>query len=551
MAKKKLLSPDYIFETSWEVCNKVGGIYTVLSTRAKTLQDEHLDKLFFIGPDFWKENESPFFKEDKKLLKDWKEKAISMGLSVRVGRWIIPGSPIAILVDFKPFQNSEILNQAYYSVWEHFRVDSMLAYGDYDEAAAFGIAAGKVMESLYNHIIKVEKKAKVVAHFNEWMTAFGLFYIKRKLPKVATIFTTHATTIGRSIAGNGKPLYDHLSAYNGDQMARELNVVAKHSVEKAVAHYCDAFTTVSDITAKECEQLLDRKVDLVTPNGFENGFVPSTEVAFEKKRKQARKILTSVTEKLIGYKVSKDAIFVGTCGRYEYKNKGIDVFIDSLNCLAKKDKLEREVIGFVCVPAYIKGPRLDLQDVLKQKNQTSGLPFNFLTHELYEPYNDNVSNAIRWFGLENKPEDKVKIVFIPSYLNGNDGIFNKDYYDLLIGFDLTIYPSYYEPWGYTPLESIAFSIPTITTNLSGFGQWVNAEKDEKKSGVYVISRTDYNYHEVKEQIANTILEFVNLQENEVEMKRNSAKSLSLQALWQNFISYYKEAYHFALMKKKF
>ena len=545
--KKEMLRPDYLFEISWEVCNKVGGIYTVVSTKARTLSEAEGLTAVYIGPDLWKEKENPLFTEDKRLWSAWRKKACNDKMTVRCGYWEIPGRPKVVLVDYTGYMDDK--DAIYGELWNDFGVDSLHGYGDYDDSMIFGYAVGKAIESFYNTNIK--KGSNVVVQAHEWQSGNAALYVKKHLPAVGTIFTTHATSIGRSIASNGKPLYDYFEGYNGDQMAAELNVQSKHSVEKQTAHNVDCFTTVSDITAKECEQLLDRKVDLVTPNGFENGFVPSTEIAFEKKRKQARKILTSVTEKLIGYKVSKDAIFVGTCGRYEYKNKGIDVFIDSLNCLAKKDKLEREVIGFVCVPAYIKGPRLDLQDVLKQKNQTAGLPFNFLTHELYEPYNDNVSNAIRWFGLENKPEDKVKIVFIPSYLNGNDGIFNKDYYDLLIGFDLTIYPSYYEPWGYTPLESIAFSIPTITTNLSGFGQWVNAEKDEKKSGVYVISRTDYNYHEVKEQIANTILEFVNLQENEVEMKRNSAKSLSLQALWQNFISYYKEAYHFALMKKKF
>ncbi len=289
--KKNKKSPDYIFETSWEVCNRVGGIYTVLSSKAETLQNEHKDKIIFIGPDFWHENKCPFFTESASLLKDWKEGAQKSGLSVRVGRWKVPGKPIAVLVDFKPFLNRETLNNAYASAWEKFGVDSLHAYGDYDESAAFGIASGLVMTSLYKHFKAKEADATFIAHFNEWMTAFGLFIVNGEAPEIGTVFTTHATSIGRSIAGNSKPLYGQLSNYNGDQMAQELNMEAKHSVEKAAAHLCDCFTTVSEVTGRECAQLLDKAPDVVTPNGFEKDFVPETAAEYAKKRNAARKAL--------------------------------------------------------------------------------------------------------------------------------------------------------------------------------------------------------------------------------------------------------------------
>ena len=261
---KEKLTHDYIFESSWEVCNKVGGIYTVLSTRAKTLQMEFHDKLFFIGPDLWKGKENPLFIESETLYSEWKKYAFeNENIPVRIGRWNIPGEPIVILVDFQPFFVDK--NQIYAEIWELYQVDSLHAYGDYDEASMFSYAAGKVVESFYRFNLTQDDKVIYQAH--EWMTGLGALYIHWAVPQIATIFTTHATSIGRSIAGNNKPLYDYLFAYNGDQMAHELNMESKHSIEKQTAHHVDCFTTVSEITNRECAQLLDKPADVVLMNG--------------------------------------------------------------------------------------------------------------------------------------------------------------------------------------------------------------------------------------------------------------------------------------------
>ena len=288
---KGILVPDYIFESSWEVCNKVGGIYTVLSTRAKTLQDQMHDRIIFIGPDCWGEKPCPYFLEDKSLFPEWCQKAITEDLKIKVGRWDIPGQPIAILVDFQPyFAQKDVI---YGKLWESFQVDSLHAYGDYDEASMFSYAAALVVESFYKNNLSADQK--VIYHGNEWMTGLGVLYINKVLPEIGTVFTTHATSIGRSIAGNNKPLYDYLFAYNGDQMSWELNMQSKHSIEKQTAHHVDCFTTVSDITANECKELLDKPVDFVLPNGFDNSFVPKGAV-FTRKRKQARKRLQKRSE---------------------------------------------------------------------------------------------------------------------------------------------------------------------------------------------------------------------------------------------------------------
>lgn len=537
-------NPDYIFEASWEVCNKVGGIYTVLSTRAKSMQDVCKDRVVFIGPDVWTEKESPWFKEDKALWADWKKTAIKQDrLNIRTGRWDVPGQPIVVLVNFNQFFPAK--DAIYGEMWHKFGVDSLNAYGDYDESCMFAYASGAVIESFYKYH-KLQDK-NVVAHFNEWMLGMGALYIKDRLPKVGTLFTTHATSIGRSIAGNGKPLYNYLSAYDSDQMARELNMEAKHSIEKAAAQHVDCFTTVSDITARECRQLLHRD-PIVTPNGFEKDFIPVGQ-EHEEKRLIARKKLINVAEKLLGYDIQEDALLVATSGRYEYRNKGIDVFIDAMHRLEQIKQLEKDVIAFIMVPAWISGPRADLQDRLKlKKTPGTALSHPHITHWLRNMNHDSVLNQINYLKMENKAEDRVKIIFVPSYLNGNDGIFNMPYYDLLIGLDVTVFPSYYEPWGYTPHESIAFSVPTITTSLAGFGLWMRKMGDEKgmDDGAEVITRDDYNFIEVSEDICNRVFEMTTKSNEQEKILRQAALDRADMADWAHFYQYYQDAYRIAL-----
>lgn len=539
------IAPEYLFESSWEVCNKVGGIYTVLSTKAHTLQQVFNDKVIFIGPDVWANTDAPDFVEDEKLFAEWREYARNTDkLKIKVGRWDVPGNPPVILVDFQPFFKER--DTFFFSMWEHFKVDSIHAYGDYDESCIFAYAVGKVIESFY-YFNKLENK-KVTALFNEWMLGMGALYIKKQIPAIATLFTTHATSIGRSIAGNDKALYAYMDGYNGDQMAKELNMDAKHSLEKQTAHHVDCFTTVSDITARECKQLLDKEPDIVTPNGFERNFVPEGK-EYKKKRTEARHTLINVAEKLLGCPISEDALLVSTSGRYEYRNKGIDVFIEAMNGVRTSGQLQREVIAFIMVPAWVRDARADLQEVAEHNiKTTSPLQMPFITHWLNLMEQDKVLNYTAHVGFSNAATDKLKIIFVPCYLDGRDGIFNKPYYDLLIGMDATVYPSYYEPWGYTPLESVAFGIPTITTNLAGFGLWAQKSVSGKdiNEGVAVINRTDFNYFEVADAITASILSLTRKSEKEVEMIQKCCFELASKAEWSNFIVYYETAFDKAL-----
>ena len=544
--------PELLFEVSWEVCNKIGGIYTVLSTKAKTLQKLSKDTTVFIGPDVWSEsNPSPWFKECSITgLTQWAENAqLPDGVSVRVGRWEIPGRPIAVLVKFDGMYS--IKDEFYGEMWRRFGVDSLHAYGDYDEGCAFAHAAGVVIESIIlsgygQKKGKKDNNTSIVAHFDEWTTGMGLLYIKWKMPRVATVFTTHATSIGRSICGNNKPLYDYMAGYNGDQMARELNMEAKHSLEKTAAHQADAFTTVSEITARECEQLLERRPDVVTPNGFEDDFVPAGS-KFDTARAEARASLIGVANALTGAGYDDNTFVVITSGRCEYRNKGIDVYLDMAATLRTLPAC-RKVIAYVMVPAWSKEARTDLAERIASGDiQSAPLDEPVITHSLNNPDHDAVIGRIRSLGFCHI-DPRVTVIYVPCYLNGTDGIFNRPYYDLLIGADATVFPSYYEPWGYTPLESVAFGVPTITTSLSGFGQWVleSFQNIFEDCGVNVIGRGDSNYHDVVTNIAHAIEYLTCADARTMTTIRRAAMRTAAAASWGNFIAYYDRTYDIAL-----
>lgn len=545
----RICRPDYIFSISWEVCNKVGGIYTVLSTQAKTLQKESRSELIYVGPDFWKGQDNPLFIEDNSIFGSWVDDVReSEGIQVRTGRWNIPGNPIVFLVDFMPF--FPMKNMIYAQAWELFHVDSLHAYGDYDEASMFSYAAAMTVKHFYRSFLN--KKKKVIYHAHEWMTGLGALFIKHEIPEIATVFTTHATSIGRSICGNNKALYAYFNGYNGDQMAQELNMEAKHSIEKQTAQQVDCFTTVSDITGRECTQLLDITPHVITVNGFEDDFVPEDK-KFDTARKAARKKILSVANRLFGTSWGDETQIIATGGRYEFRNKGIDLFLESIRRLRDNNAAaDAHVLFLINVPAWMKEPRQDLQEKLKQRARTSGpLPEPRTTHWLHDMAGDNVLGTLASMGFCNEPNDNIKVLFVPCYLNGSDGIFNMSYYDLLIGQDLAVYPSYYEPWGYTPLESTAFSIPTITSDLAGFGLWANTVFGHYgllEDGVKVIRRTDDNYFESADEIRQTIEQWIFMDDKARKKARKKAHNLAQKALWKHFIKYYLEAYDKALTR---
>lgn len=539
---KNQILPDLVFEVSWEVCNKIGGIYTVVSTKAPLMAQTFGDNFMMIGPDIYKGPEGNVeFLEDTELLRPWREQSQNEGLKFRIGRWDIPSKPIAILIDFSPFFGQK--DAIFAKFWESNKLDSISGGWNYIEPAIFGYAAGKLIESYKAHFVSPDQH--VLAHFHEWLTGSGVLYLENTVPDVATVFTTHATATGRSISGKGLPFYSKFESYSGDQKAREHGLTAVHSLEKTAAITADAFTTVSDNTAKECEQLLGKAVDRVATNGFDDSFVPEN-TDFDKKRPAARSKLLQTASAVMGYTAKEDSILIATSGRYEYRNKGLDLFLEALGKLNQNKELPNEIIAFVMVPAAHTAPKPEVVEGLRSGNLEKGEEPAVLTHYLQDPAHDEIWQRIKENGLDNDPSHQVKTVYAPVYLDGRDGVFDSPYYDLLIGLDLTVFPSYYEPFGYTPLESLAFHIPTVTTTLTGFGIQVKSAMEDFREGMLVVERSDFNEGTVIDQITNYILEFGRKNKKEVQNARKKAFEISRSFLWKNLISNYYDVYSTAL-----
>ncbi len=536
-------TPEYLFETSWEVCNMVGGIYTVLSTKSNVMRQLLGDHYITVGPDVVKEaHETLYFVEDNDLFPEWRERALAQGLKFRVGHWKIESSPIAILIDYTTLYQSK--NEILTHLWEQYELDSIRGQWDYIEPVLFGYAAGQVIESFCNFYL--QQTNNIVAQFHEWMTGSGVLYIKEHCPQIATVFTTHATYLGRAISGNGLPLYDNLKTYLPSVMAMQFNVVSQQSMEQKAAKNADAFTTVSDITAQECEQFLYRKPDIVTKNGIDHTF-RQVEAAFEEKRKATRAQILKIASTLCGETLDPNCLMVLNSGRYEFKNKGIDLFIEALRRLNEDKNLKRTVLGVIAVPSNIAGPSKDLQHRLDGTNAIMGHTDFPATHHVFEYENDAILNTLRNSGLQNDANDKVKVMFVPAYLNGSDGIFNMTYSEFLTAFDFSVFPSYYEPWGYTPLESVALGIPTLTSDVSGFGKFVQQEC-KGNDAVTVVPRKQGDPNKVIDEIVSALRHFLSLTEKGASQITESALQVANKLLWKDLIVSYQKAWDVALEK---
>ena len=521
----------------------VGGIYTVLSTKSNVMRQLLGDHYITVGPDVVKEaHETLYFVEDNDLFPEWRERALAQGLKFRIGRWKIESSPIAILVDYTPLYQSK--NEILGHLWEQYELDSIRGQWDYVEPVLFGYAAGQVIESFCNFYL--QQTSNIVAQFHEWMTGSGVLYLKEHCPQIATVFTTHATYLGRAISGNGLPLYDNLKTYLPSVMAMQFNVVSQQSMEQKAAKNADTFTTVSDITAKECEQFLYRKPDVVTMNGIDHT-LRKDKAAFIAMRNEAREKVLKIVETLCGEPIDRNCLMVINSGRYEFKNKGIDLFIEALRRLNEDKNLPRTVVAVIAVPSNIAGPSKDLQHRLDGTNAIMGHTDFPATHHVFDYENDAILNALRNSGLQNDANDKVKVMFVPAYLNGNDGIFNMTYSEFLAAFDFSVFPSYYEPWGYTPLESISLGIPTLTSDVSGFGKFVQQESQGNEA-VTVIPREEGDTNKVVENLVAALRHFVNLTDKGREQLSKLALQQAEKLLWKDLIVSYQKAWDMALEK---
>ena len=525
-----------LFEVSFEVCNKVGGIYTVLSTKAPTLTKQFGDDYICIGPWLLRDEEHPVPFEREAGFEEFEEQCRAIGLPVQVGRWKILGSPRTVLVEFSSLYERKDAILA--GLWEHYQVDSIEGDWDYVEPVLFGYAAGQIIERWWDEFHAPNHK-RAVAQFHEWMTGSGLLYLKRSCPGIGTVFTTHATMLGRALSSLGRSPADGLGDDTAEGLARDNGVVAKHSLEGVCAREADVFTPVSEIPAAEAELLHERKPVPVLPNGIDLDAIDS--MAGDVDREEARRRLRTITETFLGEDIS-DAAFLGISGRYEFHNKGIDLLLDSLSDI--NGRVGRRVVLFVLVPAGNSGLRSELREREGASLDSLDGPLGISTHNLFDPAGDPVQQRCATLGLENQPGSRVKVVQVPIYLSEHDDFLQLPYEAVLRALDLTCFPSYYEPWGYTPQESLAVGVPTITTDYAGFGRWALGEQLGREHGIEVLPRERIPYPEVRKTLTKALSLF--LQESPPGDIGETCRTTARKTAWSDLIENYDQAQRAAL-----
>src|SRR3989338_702648 len=593
---EKHAKPDFVFEVSWEVANKVGGIHTVITSKAREMVAQYGVDYFLIGPYFkdklagqFEVLEAPAY--FKKPFSDLEKE----GVKVHFGKWLIDGEPFLILLDFegvKPYTN-EIKKE----LWNLYQVDSLGAGIDFDEPVAWVYAVGKLLA----RIAGTMQDKKILCHFHEWLTGSALVYLAKEKVRVASVFTTRATALGRSLANRGVDFYAQFERLDPDAEARANFVQHKHQLEKTAAHLANVFTTVSEITSLEARYFLGRAADIVLPNGLDIEKFPTIEEINRKhniQRNRIRKFLMYYFFPHYSFDISQTLIFY-TAARYEFHNKGIDVYIDALARLNEKLKAEKSkktVVSFFWVPAKVNGIHkklaksrevfgdiqnsleeveeemedailysliaqkdikvselldksmvLSLKSKIREMKSEDGLP-RLATHELGDQY-DQITDALLRSGLTNKEEDRVKVIFYPIYSSGSDGLLNLEFYESIQGSHFGVFPSFYEPWGYTPLESAALGVASVTSDLSGFGQFFKKEVADKEfPGVYIMERMGKSNEHVVGALADVLYHYTLLSRRERVKNKIAASRLAARADWSIFIPYYFAAHAQALLK---
>lgn len=542
-------SRTHLFEVSWEVCNKVGGIYEVVASKAQQAMRAFDGEYILIGPDTkhnteFTETDEPYWDALRYPLKD-------KDLRCRFGRWKIPGRPRVILVDFNGRHDS---NQILRQLWERFGVDSLSGGWDYIEPVLFSYTCGEVIATIHQ-VLANRNKSHGIAHFHEWMCGAGILALKQLAPSMGTVFTTHATVLGRAMAGNGVDIYARMSEISPSQEAFRYNVTAKCSMETVSAREADVFTTVSGITAEEARLFLGRTPDVITDNGLDLSVIHDYSADRESALKNRARLLEPVS-RLLRRDITPDTRILVISGRYEYHNKGVDLFLDALaRARASMKNTSSKVLALMLMMGGHTG--VDANAVSGDPSIVAdpSLPgAGFLTsHQVYDAPHDPILTTCRRLGLNNAADDNVQVVFVPALLDGHDGFFNMPYFDVLSGCDLGVFPSWYEPWGYTPHESAAYSVPTVTTDLSGFGLWIRQLENEigPQPGIGVIARRNNDYAKTVEALADVIVHYATCPDEELDQRRRTVRAAAAHADWNEFFRLYMNAYDMANEKAHF
>ena len=602
LAQKKPLSmnglkphAEFLFEVSWEVCNKVGGIYSVLTSKAALMNKYYKGRYILIGPYFEQRvkgefQECPPSKAYENVFGQLKKE----GITCHFGNWLVKGEPFVILIDFKEAWKE--VNTIKRALWDDFSVDSLYSGYDFDEPLVWAHSVGKVVEKF----VALFKGKRLVAQFHEWLSGAGLLYLKEHGVPIGTVFTTHATTLGRTLAFHNIDFYSRFKEINPDEKARELHVHEKHQLEKQAALHATIFTTVSEITGLEAEHFLGRKPGVILPNGLDaNQFLNFEEIAWKHQvqRNRLREFLFSYFFPYYTFDL-EETLFYFIASRYEFRAKGIGLFINALALLNKRlveTKSKNTVVVFFWVPSQVKqvNPELlenrelyqDVRDYLEEtshetkerllytimegkrlndktmfqedvlfeikkrilKFKREGTP-PLATHYLTNPH-DQILRAFVQAGLDNKKSDRVKVIFYPVYLSGHDGLTNLNYFESIQASHFGIFPSLYEPWGYTPLETAAFGVASLTLTLSGFGQFCHKfVKGKKSPGIFVLEGFDKSDETLVEEMGDVLYRFSQFSRRERIENKIQARKVAALADWKALIKNYIIAHNSAVEK---
>lgn len=590
---------DKLIEVSWEVCNKVGGIYTVVMSKVGPIIDHYgHDNYLLIGPYFADRVRGEFESiPPPEPIKQVIERLHEEGIHCYYGKWLINGNPKTLLIDSRSYFDMQRSNIKA-GLWERYGIDSMNSGYDFDEPVVWSTAVGRFID-LY---AKALKNQKVVAQFHEWLSGAAILHLKDTGSKVATVFTTHATMLGRTLASRDIDIYTNIKEIDANKASYECGMHYKQQMEKACAQTSGSFTTVSAITGLEAEHFLGRKPDVLLLNGLDINKFPT----FEESSLKHHLFKTKIKEFLMSYffpyysfDLSKTLHYF-VCGRNEFHVKGIDLTIDSLaqlNQQLKDENSDRHVVCFFFVPGNIRGIKNELvenktyfndikesmldnlhdiqlnllrnyvaqrdisaenlfgeemaqsmQKKLRKLLRQGNLP-PLCTHDLYEEEHDQIISNLRSKGLLNRPEDRVKVIYYPIFLSGADGLLNTSYYETMHGCHLGIFPSYYEPWGYTPLECSSLGVASVTSDLAGFGKYIENHLQEKNEpGIYLIKRLQTEWNEQVEQLTKVMKSFYKLSPAQRIENRITAKRLADICDWNRFVENYVEAHNQAVDK---
>jgi glycogen(starch) synthase len=585
-----------LLEIAWEICNQVGGIYTVIRSKVPAAVEHWGEDYLCIGPLVHK-NFSAEFESAEDYSHPFGQAVLKMreaGFPVLYGRWLVSGSPKVVLLN--PYHVFDNLGLIKYNLYSHHDINCPDNDTLFDQCAAFG----EMVRIFHGFLAQVEETSSslMISHFHEWMASTCIPGIRKESLPFRIVFTTHATLLGRYIAMNDAFFYDHLPFYDWFREASHFNVVGTVKVERAAAHGCHVFSTVSDVTARECFHLLGRNPDVIVPNGLNiERFTALHE--FQNLHKLYKE---KINEFVMGhffqsYSFDLDkTLYFFTSGRFEFRNKGFDITLEALSRLNWKLQLEGldlTVVMFMVTrqPFHSMNPtalqsrammeeirqttkaiekqvgeklfysvastsenrlpnlnefvddywRLRLRRIV-QSWKSDHLPL-VVTHNLVNDQTDEILGAIRNHGLLNHRNHKVKIVYHPDFIASTSPLFGMDYTQFVRGCHLGVFPSYYEPWGYTPLESIASGVPTVTSDLSGFGDYVlKSMPEHEKNGIYVTSRRYNSYHDAAEQLSEQMLSFARQSRRDRINQRNLTERASVLFDWEYLYAYYKKCY---------